>query len=152
VHSVALVVDREFGERLPALAERLHVWVVDSPANRAALAPIPDRDEYSLERGVTTFTDDVSRPPHELAAFRLADVDLHHDQRSHDPPLSRLEIYGTARTPSLTAALAALGFVTLEDIPGGFVATRPPPAPAPDADEATGGNPVDPQKSALRNP
>jgi hypothetical protein len=35
-HTVAVVLEREFGEKVVALSERAHVWLVDSRANRAA--------------------------------------------------------------------------------------------------------------------
>lgn len=124
-YSVALVADPNFGSRLSALALRLHVWIVDSAPNRAALEEVWRNivPEYSLERGATIFSGDTSGSPDQLAAGVLGDIDLHHGDSSHDPPLARLEIYGAGRTP-LIAALERRGFVAAEDLVDGFSAVR----------------------------
>lgn len=125
IHSVALVVDRAFGDRLSALARRLHVWVVDSPLNRPARDRVwSESPEYVLESGATIFADDGNAPDL-LAARILGDVELHHGQYSHSPPLSRIELYGTRLTPALQDALHDLGFASFEDTADGFIAVRP---------------------------
>jgi hypothetical protein len=109
-HKVAIVVDPDFGDRLFALAGRMHVWVCDTPGNRAAAALIwGDDPNYDLESGVTTFkfAPNASRP--EVAAAVLGDVDLHHGEFSHDPPWSVIEVIGCSPTESLVAAFAAFG-------------------------------------------
>ncbi len=57
-HHVAVVVDRAFGERLLPLAQRLHVWVCNTPANREAVekavAALPPGAVWN-EAGATTF-------------------------------------------------------------------------------------------------
>jgi hypothetical protein len=127
LYSVALVVDRNFGTRLSVLAARLHVWIVESPPNRAALQDVWRNvvPEYSLERGATIFSGgDASGSPDQVAAGVLGDIDLHHGEHSHDPPLARLEIYGTGRTALLLAALEDRGFLATEDLVDGFSAIR----------------------------
>jgi hypothetical protein len=109
-HRVAIVVDPEFADRLAALSSRLHVWVCDTPANRAAAQSIWGDDPiYDLESGVTTFefAPDASRP--EVVEAVLGDVDLHHGEFSHDPPWSVIEVVGCSSTDSLSAAFAAFG-------------------------------------------
>jgi hypothetical protein len=127
-HSVALVVDRQFGERLVALSERLHVWVINSPANRSVAERIW-RDlggAHSLERGVTTFDASAQACPSEVAADQLSSIDLHHGEYSHSPPWSLLEVYGTEPTPTLTAALRDFGLAEIIQQPGFFIARQTP--------------------------
>jgi hypothetical protein len=126
VYSVGLVVDRAFGERLFDLASRLHVWIVDSPTNRLAVEQVWQchSRQYSLEKGATIFRDDGSVSPDVVASRVLGDIELHHGQYSHDPPLSRLEIYGASGTEALSTALQEFGFVLFEDLPEGFMASR----------------------------
>jgi hypothetical protein len=125
-YTVGLVVDRTFGEQLFGLVRRLHVWIVESPENRSAVkkvwADVVPR--HSLDEGVTIFDDDGTRPPDEVAAARLGDIDLHHGGFSHSPPLTRLEVYGTTRTTTLSSALEAIGFTVFDDLAIGFVAER----------------------------
>lgn len=109
-HKVAIVVEPDFGDRLAELSRRLHVWVCDTPANRAAARSIWGDDPiYDLESGVTTFefAPEASRP--EVVAAILGDIDLHHGEFSHDPPWSVIEIIGCSSTDSLAAAFAAFG-------------------------------------------
>ena len=56
LHRVGLVVDREFGNRVLALAAHMHVWVVNSPTNRVVADAIWSTDsggaENCLNKGV----------------------------------------------------------------------------------------------------
>ena len=126
MYSVALVVERNFGTRLSALAARLHVWIIESPSNRAAVEDVWRSvvPEYSLECGATVFSSDATESSDQAAARVLGDIEVHHREYSHDPPLERLEIYGTARTPFLVSALENQGFVPAEDFVDGFSAVR----------------------------
>jgi hypothetical protein len=124
-HGVAIVVDRGFGDRLIALARRLHVWIIDSPVNRPAYGEVwRAAPGYVLESGATIFNDDGTQPPDAVAARILDVVEQHHGVDAHTPPLSRLEIYGASRTPLLRAALEDLRFDKFESIPAGFLAVR----------------------------
>ena len=78
-YRVAIVVDPSFGERLAPLAERMHVWAVDTPPNRSVAERIwAALDTPSIERGVTTFRVDPSESPDIWAAGILPNVELHH--------------------------------------------------------------------------
>lgn len=124
-HTVAIVVDRSFGDRLLPLSRRLHVWIVDSQINRPARDRVwNETKEYTLESGATLFFDDGTQAPDVVAAKMLEDVERHHSEGAHTPPMSRLEVYGTPRTASLSRALADLGFDHFEDGHGRFVASR----------------------------
>jgi hypothetical protein len=125
-HVVAVVVDPAFGDRLLALAGRVHVWIIDTPANKAAAESVwrEGGAAYSSERGVTTFSAYQTASPDEIVASMLDTIDLHHGEYSHVPPWSVLEVFGANPTPRLVAALAELGFSRVASILGGFKSWR----------------------------
>jgi hypothetical protein len=126
-HHVAIVVDGSFGNRLAALAERLHVWICGSPANRAAAAAIwgaRSGTAYDIESGVTVFVCSEVEPPDTVLLGVLDTVDEHHGQHSHDPPWSVIEVFGCPPTPKVLDALAHFGALVEEEGPAGFVARR----------------------------
>jgi hypothetical protein len=113
-HRVAIVVDPAYGSRLDPLSQRLHVWVADTPANRAAAENLwRSRPEVSLDRGVTTFRVADGEPPARSALAILSAVIDHHGEYSHSPPVSVIEFHGCSPTPELIAELADLGFPTI---------------------------------------
>jgi hypothetical protein len=130
-HRVAIVVDPAFGARLDALAERLHVWVADTPTNRSAAERLwrlhpPTGTSRDLERGVTTFNVEPSHSPEQWCAAIVGTVDEHHGGFAHNPPVSELEVYGAPPTPEVRAAFAAYGFDEIAATPGGFRAKSRP--------------------------
>jgi hypothetical protein len=126
-HGVAIVVDADFGDRLPMLASRLHVWLIDTPMNKAAASAVWQSGPpmQSLEIGVTSFKAERSRSSDQIVAAMLETIDLHHGQYSHTPPWSFVEVYGAQPTPLLSAALAEFGFKNIARIAGGaFLGSR----------------------------
>jgi hypothetical protein len=126
---VAVVVDPHFGERLTELAQRMHVWVVDTPANR----PVAERiwstvSEPSAERGVTVFHSTPDQSTDAWAAHVLATVVLHHGEYSHDPAVSIIEIHGAPITHRMRAALRTIGFTIVVESGGVVLASVPPAA------------------------
>lgn len=112
-HVVALVVDPAFGERVVPLSERVHVWLVDSEPNRAAAERLWARGiapaGHPLESGITLFQGE-GRTPSDVAIAILDMLTEHHNEWSHDPPMTVLEIHGAAITPALREALEDFGF------------------------------------------
>lgn len=109
-HEVAIVVVRDFGDRLIALSRRLHTWICDTPANRAVATTIWDNvPSHNFESGVTTFKFAAEASAPELVDAIMVEVDLHHGEYSHDPPWSVIEVIGCPPTESLAAAFAAFG-------------------------------------------
>ena len=126
-HSVALVVDPLFGERLAELSSRVHVWIVDTPTNRAVAERIwrEAGGVASLERGITTFKADAQSSRADIAAAQLPSIDLHHGEYSHSPPWSVIEIYGTNPTPGLVIRLREFGLTEITHGSGFFMACAP---------------------------
>ena len=77
-HRVAIVLDESFGKRLLLLAQRLHVWAVESPADAEAANTFLKMDvsppSEPLESGITTFKAQ-GRSRCETLATVLEDVD-----------------------------------------------------------------------------
>jgi hypothetical protein len=111
-YRVAIVVDREFGPQLDALAKRLHVWICDSPINRPAVEAIwrarGDR-KYDIESGATIFNCAPDQPVEDALVNIIGAVDEHHGEYSHEPPWSVMEVIGCAPTPRVRSAFAEFG-------------------------------------------
>ncbi len=124
-HRVAIVVDTAFGERVLDLAARLHVWIVDTPANRAVAARVwASGEEYATTRGVTTFVADVAESPEQHVIDVLPVVEIHHGADAHDPPCAEIEVLGAAPTPAVRAAFAEFDYNAISERPAGFVAVK----------------------------
>jgi hypothetical protein len=123
---VGLVVDPDYGERLMELASEMHVWVADTPTNTPIAQRIwAETTEPGIERGVTTFKI-ADLQDHEGNAMReLENIELHHGQYSHRPPVSVVEVVGVLITPPLKNAFEELGYTIFSETPEGFRATRP---------------------------
>jgi hypothetical protein len=72
---------------------------------------------------VTIFRVDASESSDAWAAGILPDVELHHGEYSHHPPVSTLEIHGAALSPGLQSALQALGFADVHAIESFIIAS-----------------------------
>lgn len=116
VHRVGLVLDREFGNKVLALSDRMHVWMIDSPTNRAAAEVVwaGNREgdpRNPLEHGVTLFKSTTGRTPEEIVVEIMDTISDHHSEWEHDPPMSELEIHGASDTDAFSSALASVGMV-----------------------------------------
>src|SRR5437016_8838553 len=106
---VAIVAHPDF-EGLTPLAERIHVWLADTSANRTrAQAYWRAHPQKSIEQGVTMFKVGPNDTAEQMVISVLGPVDMHHGEYSHTPPWDTLEIYGVAPTSSLRKALAGFG-------------------------------------------
>ena len=126
-HAVALVVDRAFGDKLIALAARIHGWIIETPMNNTTIEAIwrAARGASSLDHGTTRFrSGGPTKTPDEIARSILHTIDLHHGEHSHVPRWSVLEVYGANPTPVLVAALAELGFSKVLPASDGLKAWR----------------------------
>jgi hypothetical protein len=125
-HRVGLVLDRKFGNRVQALSERMHVWMVDSEANRrsaeiiwAATKNADSRDP--LEHGVTLFDSPEGQTPEEMILNIIDTILEHHSEWEHDPPISELEIHGAPDNETFRAALESVPLLILGRESGGLL-------------------------------
>jgi len=104
---VAIVFDREFGDRLLTLAMRTPVWIVESAANRTAVAEAMNR---------------ATEWPHiSVTVFRPTD-DLKHllSQIGH---LQRVDVIGLRLDDDLREVMRGAGFTKVVETNDGFCAT-----------------------------
>jgi hypothetical protein len=121
---VAVVAHPDF-EALTPLAERVHVWLVDTPANRARAETYwRAHPEHSIDHGITTFKVREHAAPDQIVLEALGPLDLHHGEYSHNPPWEVVEVYGATPTVELREVLQDMGVTEVSSIPGGFCATR----------------------------
>lgn len=123
--TVAIVVDPEFGERLFTLAEKMTVWIADTPVNRPCAESIwSTRDDQAALPNVTTFKVAAGESPEASCVGLLGTVDLHHGPYSQTPAYSAVEVFGAQLTPELREALAKFDLDSLTERPDGFRAER----------------------------
>ncbi len=127
-HTVWVIVDRGFGERLDGLPLRVPAWVVQSSENSAAAARLRgERVSSSHLDGITTFADSPDLTPEELLVDNLATIDLHHGEYSSKPPYARIHVHGAQLTPTVEQAFREFYFDKFQPTPNGFVAERSSP-------------------------
>ena len=101
---VAIVFDREFAGRLGELAMRVPVWIVESNANRPAVAAAWNRASEWPHISVTVF-----RPPGDL---RLLLTQIGQPQR--------VDVIGMPLTDEVREILTRAGFATITETSDGF--------------------------------
>ena len=104
---VAIVFDREFGDRLAALVMRTPVWIVESTPNRTAASEAWNRATEWPHISVTVF-----RPPEELKHL-LSQIGRP----------QRLDVIGMPLTEHAREALNAAGFTKIAETTEGFRAS-----------------------------
>lgn len=131
---VAIVMLSDFGARLRELAERCHVWVVDTPANRQAAQAVWATGPSDRSHGVTTFMTHEGESSESALVNLLPVIDEHHGLRIEWASDVVLEVRGMALTAAVQSELDELGSFVIREDAGGFVATRrsaPPRATPP---------------------
>lgn len=126
IHTVGIVVDRNFGDQLLEIARRIHVWVCDTPGNWPVverLSQMQQPGEWN-EWGATIFRVGDDESPEDMVIHILSAVNQHHNQYSHDPPWSQIEVYGVAPTKNVREALQEYGVDDFRETPGGFICVR----------------------------
>ena len=104
---VAIVFDREFGDRLLTLVMRTPVWIVESVTNRSAVAEAMNRATEWPHISVTVFrpTDDLKRLLSQIG----------HPQR--------VDVIGLRLSDDARDAIRAAGFTKVVETSEGFRAT-----------------------------
>lgn len=127
-YSVTVILDRTYGDGLLALPVGTAVWMVDTPANRAAAQRVwARRTSGSHLVGITTFKTREGASSEEMLLGELDTIELHHGRYSAEPPYAVLEVIGAAVTEQIKSAMSALGFTEFKGTALGFRAVRPLP-------------------------
>jgi hypothetical protein len=125
-YRVFVVLDREYGERLSALARVGPVWIVDTPLNREAAQRFwAARKQNSHLDGVTAFKTDDNCSSEDALINELDAIDLHHGVYSADPPYTVIEVVGARVTERLRNELSQFGFNEFQTTVEGFRTVRP---------------------------
>jgi hypothetical protein len=103
------------------------VWIADTEPNRTAAARVRttrlgsgESVDHADVGALTTFTVDVERTPESWCLDILDTVAGHHDQYSHSPGYSALEVFGTPPSARLLGALAEYGLTEITQLSEGF--------------------------------
>jgi hypothetical protein len=124
-YKVLVVVDAEFGSRLAELPPDHPVWIVDTPANRAAAQQRwAERRNDTHLTGVTVFNTAAECSPEDNLLAQLGTIDLHHGSYSADPPYTILEVIGTPLSERIRSELSQCGFDDFCSSDVGFRALR----------------------------
>ena len=130
--TVSLVLDPDYGSSLGWLSERMHVWAVDSPSNRAAAEAIwpthPGDDPYT---SLTLFNASPGEPTPDLISRLLGEIELHHGMSSAGLPVAVIAVLGCPLSDEVRARFSEFGFNDLSCGPAGFRASRTIPAGGP---------------------
>jgi hypothetical protein len=126
-YAVALVLDPEFGTRLKDLAGRMHAWVVESPGNvinaKAVWDALPTGEANTIEAGVTLFKP-FGRTREDWCIGVIDRLDLHHNDHSHVPGYTILEVIGVDPSEAIQDEFAEFGFSEFIATVDGFVARK----------------------------
>lgn len=129
-HRVAVVLDPDFGNKVQMLVSDMHVWLVESPVNvqaaREVWANQCEIDSDDLTTGITLFRASNGATRRDACIAILEDVEDHHGEYAHDPPLSDLLIIGTPLDDSLRGVLEEFGMTKFSEQQFGFFCSRDP--------------------------
>ncbi len=118
---VAMVLDPNRGVELREIARAYDLWVVNSTANRRAVEELwaaKTAGEHQHEVTIWSNPQDLASE----ASWRsmLGDIELHHGEYSHDPPVTALEVIGATPNDAALAVLGECGYGVIEHTEHGF--------------------------------
>ncbi len=118
--------DEQASRLLPPLAERCHVWLVDSEENTKAAQDYWKRSnlgEQGLAPGVTTFARKAEFPEEALDSV-LELVEDHHGEWAQDPPVDEVLVVGLPSTDAVLEVLREWGFTEAQSSAEGVTGRR----------------------------
>jgi hypothetical protein len=118
--AVSLVTDPAYGERLRSVVTARDTWVVQSDANRAVVQAM--REEQ--RGGITIWSEPNAAVSTEDWLAMLGTIELHHGAPSCEPPMDRLDVYGSTLTPPIESALREYEYGKMVPTRQGFVALK----------------------------
>ena len=125
-HRVAIVFDEHASSLVRAIADRCHVWLVESEENMKAAQTCWARAnpvDNKLVSGVTTFVRG-SELPEKALEMVLELVEDHHGEFAHDPPVSEVLVVGFEPTDEMLEVLREWGFTEFQSSAEGLVGKR----------------------------
>jgi hypothetical protein len=123
-YRVVIAASDGFSDRIERLVAVLPVWAPRTPETMAFAERAPTNrlkpGADTLASGLTLFAQGAS--PEEDLLWVVEEVELHHGDASHDPPVSVIEVFGATLTDRVREAFEGIGFSRLEPSREGFVA------------------------------
>ncbi|MDP9194914.1 MAG: hypothetical protein M3P06_24735 [Acidobacteriota bacterium] len=116
--TVAIVFAEDFSAQLEKLSFHTAVWLVDTPANRAAAEEAWQRAIEWPHISVTLFRSSAASPSGDDWRALLEQIAL--QKRTVDS----IDIFGAELTPVARATLENVGYERFEETPSGFRARR----------------------------
>ena len=135
--TVAIVLDPAFASRLPPLAERAAVWIVDSQENRPAIEALwTARRTRGAMYDVTVFRMIPGLTPEQHVGGVMRSVEMRPESDEPAAATGAVEVHGAALTDAMRSTFEAYDYRLLDPLDDGFrarrghgeVGTRPPPA------------------------
>jgi hypothetical protein len=109
---IGVVVDPSFGDKVEALARRIHVWLAGTTENRRAAETFRRQSvkgaAAAWDKGGLSIFDVYAGETPEASCIRILETVL-----DHHPDLRVLEIYGIIRSKTVVRALLEAGFGTV---------------------------------------
>jgi hypothetical protein len=124
---VGLVVDRNFGPRVTAIARAFHVWTVQSPTNTPCIDEFWRTEfvEGALgSNGISGFLAGDDETPEQICARIAEDVDIHHDHYAEDGPWAELHVFGVQLSDEQGEVFKEIGAASFESTPDGVICRR----------------------------
>lgn len=123
---IAAVLDPSFGERLLALAEERHVWIVESEANRPWIEKVWERTRSRPGDigGATSFVPLPDATSEQQFLEVLDTMANHHAPGIGEIPWGELEVFGVTLGADVQDVLVDFGFVTFAATAEGFRALQ----------------------------
>ena len=122
---VTVVLDPLYADRLRELAGRTDIWVVSSDENRSAAEAIwAEQPEGSKEFELTIWSKPFDLTIAATWSGILGNIELHHGEYSHEPPVNVLEFIGVAPSEVARQALAEYSYSVIELTASGFRARK----------------------------
>lgn len=129
LYSVAVVVDRDFGDRVSHLAWRQRTWIVQSPVNLAATHRFDPSGHIGrvadpLRSGITLFEAAEGDSAEEVCIIGVELLDDHHSPYTEGGGWLAIEVYGVALSRRLQDVFEEIGGAIFLQTVDGFVCRR----------------------------
>ncbi|HWK95751.1 MAG TPA: hypothetical protein VNR39_10040 [Pseudolabrys sp.] len=122
--TVFVVLDPDFGDRLPGVPAGTPVWITMSSVNEPVVRALWQTSAATHLTGITGLAFKAHLSPEVHLLDELEAIDLHHGPYSTDKPYTKLKVIGAVLTPEIRAVLSTLGFAAFVAEGNGFVAER----------------------------
>ena len=132
IHKVGLVLVPDYGTKILSIADRMHVWVVQSDVNMIAI-----KQWYKLNRGknksfaffqkgASNFVYNSEQSPSEIGASIIATIDDHHgpdwsEEFGDIPEWTYIEVHGCKPDALIKSSLEEYGITNFEITDFGFI-------------------------------